>query len=363
MANYRRIATGNWSNLAQWEDDSSGSYVASTVLPGVSDVVYANAFTVTLDVDIAVTEIRTTTGTNVNAGGLFDFGVATTVTANIFAGSIGIRNDTANTKNIIGNCTGGVVFGANAVRNNASGTINITGNCTGGIEQNTHGVFNNSSGTVNIIGNCTGTFVNASGVFNNSNGIINIMGVCTGGLGNGAILSNAWGANNASTGTLRATTAQSSTLNAGINGGNINGVTVIENLVWGSSGISPIERYVKFDNTSPKSATILLENNTTTTLVDPSSLDIPIEADVRDGITYASGSQTGTLIVPSPSNVRKGVPTDNTVGTAELTAADFWDYLSVSATTVGSMGEVVNRIPLNPSSVQSTGAQIASFNT
>jgi len=72
---------------------------------------------------------------------------------------------------------------------------------------------------------------------------------------------------------------------------------------------------------------------------------------------------TGTLIVPSPSNVRKGVPTDNTVGTADLTAADFWDYLSVSATTVGSMGEIINRIPLNPASVQSTGAQIASFNT
>jgi hypothetical protein len=99
------------------------------------------------------------------------------------------------------------------------------------------------------------------------------------------------------------------------------------------------------------------------TLYDVQTLPtIPVVGDVRSGVTYASGALTGTLVVPSPSNVRQGVPTDNTVGTAALTPADFWDYLTSSATP-GSMGARVAAIPTNPASVESTGAQIASFNT
>jgi hypothetical protein len=49
MANYRAIANGNWSSLAIWEDDSLGYFSPSSVLPGSSDDVYANNFTVTID--------------------------------------------------------------------------------------------------------------------------------------------------------------------------------------------------------------------------------------------------------------------------------------------------------------------------
>lgn len=97
--------------------------------------------------------------------------------------------------------------------------------------------------------------------------------------------------------------------------------------------------------------------------------DSPVPANVRQGITYALGSQTGTLIVPSPSNVRKDIPTDNTVGTADLTAADMWDYLASNITTSGSIGEVVkdikqktDLIPNNPTSNESVGAIVASYN-
>jgi len=50
---------------------------------------------------------------------------------------------------------------------------------------------------------------------------------------------------------------------------------------------------------------------------------IPQEEDVREDITYYDGLKTGSLIMPDPANVRKGVATDNTVGTADLTAEGF----------------------------------------
>jgi hypothetical protein len=42
----------------------------------------------------------------------------------------------------------------------------------------------------------------------------------------------------------------------------------------------------------------------------------------RSGTAYGGGSLTGTLAVPSAGSVALGVPTDNTVGTAVLTAAN-----------------------------------------
>ena len=54
MANYKAIASWNWSSLAIREDDSSGSFTASTVLPWADDVVRANGFTITIDQDIVI---------------------------------------------------------------------------------------------------------------------------------------------------------------------------------------------------------------------------------------------------------------------------------------------------------------------
>jgi hypothetical protein len=49
----------------------------------------------------------------------------------------------------------------------------------------------------------------------------------------------------------------------------------------------------------------------------------PALSDVREGITYGASSElTGTLIVPSPSNVVSGVPTDDTVGTYTITTSE-----------------------------------------
>ena len=65
------------------------------------------------------------------------------------------------------------------------------------------------------------------------------------------------------------------------------------------------------------------------------------------------------MIVPTPANVRSGVPTDATVGTAALTIADFWDINASTLTTAGSIGDRVR----NCSTVDVTGNQIAAFNS
>ena len=68
MANYRAVANGNWSNLATWQDNSSGSFVASTVLPGASDDVYSNSYQVTIDQNITVASIRNNSTTGIANG-------------------------------------------------------------------------------------------------------------------------------------------------------------------------------------------------------------------------------------------------------------------------------------------------------
>jgi hypothetical protein len=58
-----------------------------------------------------------------------------------------------------------------------------------------------------------------------------------------------------------------------------------------------------------------------------------------------------------PSDVRVSVPTDNTVGTATITAQDFWDYAVSNLTAADSIGKRLK----NCSTVQTTGDQIAAF--
>lgn len=80
----------------------------------------------------------------------------------------------------------------------------------------------------------------------------------------------------------------------------------------------------------------------------------PTASDVRDGIVYKSGLVTGTLKVPNPADVRKSIPTDNTVGTADITPEDFINALQVST------ADIAKRLR-NCATVESTGAQLEAY--
>jgi hypothetical protein len=95
-----------------------------------------------------------------------------------------------------------------------------------------------------------------------------------------------------------------------------------------------------------------------TRLVSPSAaIDAPQESDVRLGVTYASGSQTGTMAVPAVGNVALNVAVDDTFGTAALSASEVWDLQTSELTESGSIGERLK----NNSTVETTGDQLSNY--
>jgi hypothetical protein len=85
----------------------------------------------------------------------------------------------------------------------------------------------------------------------------------------------------------------------------------------------------------------------------------PSAANVRLGVAFGvANALTGTLIVPSPSNVLQGVGTDATVGTLLMTPQQFWDHLISTGFAANSIGDRLQ----NASTVATTGGQIASYN-
>lgn len=253
MANYFARKTGNINATDVWATTPSGTAGAQTFVAG--DVLYANSFTITINVDTnlgSTGELRNDNTNGATAGGGFTASTSITVTANIFAGSTSatcltfsgpslltltvngnltagsannayaIQNSSSGTVTITGNLTGGTIGSSHCVNNNSSGTINVTGNVVGGVSGN--GINNNSTGTVNITGNVTAA--SGLGISNVSVGSVNITGNVTGGTAN-----NSFGLSNTSSGTVTITgnstggtgTTSSGVLNSGSGSLTING--------------------------------------------------------------------------------------------------------------------------------------------
>ena len=85
------------------------------------------------------------------------------------------------------------------------------------------------------------------------------------------------------------------------------------------------------------------------------SSGVPLESDVRNGVTYGAASGlTGTLLLPAASDVRVNVPFDNTFGTADLTAQDFF-------TAIATSNDPIAIRMRNMSTIQTTASTVASF--
>jgi hypothetical protein len=131
---------------------------------------------------------------------------------------------------------------------------------------------------------------------------------------------------------------------------------VVETLEYSNIGTSPVLGKVLFSSTNfsligqdqNSNTVIFTEDNNVGTF-------IPAETDVRLNTTYYDGLRVGSLNVPDPSNVRNGVPTDNTVGTADLTAQDFFDAIASSSDPIAIRLR-------NVATVETTGDQISAFN-
>jgi hypothetical protein len=84
----------------------------------------------------------------------------------------------------------------------------------------------------------------------------------------------------------------------------------------------------------------------------------PVEANVRSGTTYGSSS-TGSLIVPSQSDVLAGVPNDNFVGTYYKTSGEIVTEILTELlsnpdfSTAGSFGKLIkDNLDLTSSSIK-----------
>jgi hypothetical protein len=220
--------------------------------------------------------------------------------------------------NSISPASGNAIYGA------VSFTINITGN-----------IITNSSpsiycvgGTLNLVGNVTGGNSHPAVLNPGSPATIDIIGTTTSGSGYPAIQGLL-----TTLVVVRGSVINTDTYNAIFAGR----VTIDDNLTF----------WQYKDSTNTINRTLYASGV---------SIGNPDEDDVREGVDYGPSLElTGTLAVPTPDNVRKGVPTDDTVGTADLTAEDILDAISIST------NDVAVRLR-NVSTVASTGAQIASYN-
>lgn len=95
-----------------------------------------------------------------------------------------------------------------------------------------------------------------------------------------------------------------------------------------------------------------------TRLVSPATLvDNLAVNNVRFGVLYALGTLTGTLRMPTATQVTSGIQVDNTFGSAVLTVDGIWNYLVTNINTPDSIGMRLK----NVSTPQTTGEQLEAF--
>ena len=272
----------------------------------------------------------------------------------------------AGTLNIIGNLSSTITSQAapaNALRIDANATVNVTGDVTasGGVFNATTSanIWCNSNSTLNITGNITGA---ANACIYTIGSIVNIIGNITGGTLAPALLNNTAAATISLTGVATSSATQPAILTSvaytsAAASGTL--VKVSGNPVNANGLMAIIAPRITIDTATSSWLFQISTGGNRTLYAAGVALGNPAITDVRLGTIYgASGELTGTLIVPSPSNVLQGVGTDATVGTLLMTPADFWNYLISSGFTPNSIGDRLQ----NASTVATTGGQIAAYN-
>jgi len=364
MATYYARKAGDINAVDVWAATPTGA--ASNLFPTFTnaDVLMANSFTITVNVNTTVAELRNDTTGGATAGGTFSLANGVTLTANPFGGAastncVAFSLPSPNTASIVGNCLGGALSSAVAVNITSTGTLNVTGNCSGGSGAGASAV-SLSSGILNVTGNATGgSATSTAGINVTGSGVLNLTGNSTGGSG-----TTAFGVNNVSTGAVTIIgTIFASEFSAGVGGTNRNqvtlltgpfissasfGVSAVANLAWRWAASLNNQTYIRVPTND-----LLAARN----LVTPdNATNFPAASNVRLGTTYGiGGAVTGTCAVPPAASVGIGVPVGNTTGAAILTAADIWNTLTNTMNTVGSVGERLK----NCSTVATSGSQLA----
>jgi hypothetical protein len=288
---------------------ASSGILANTITSGGRNIYITGSATVNITGDIQAS---------------LTCGIYTTGTANGIYNYVGNVTQAGN-----GSGTYYMIYIASVCTFNITGNVYAHSNASGTAGQITIGVL--ASATVNITGNITAYLSYALQSSGASAGV-NVVGIVTGSSTFPALNSNV---GNGTTFTLSTPI---------INTNYVQAVQVNK---------------LRLNNAYSSQWSLQDQTNANRTLYNGTgSLGMPITTDVRYGTVYGQSSEyTGALRVPSPSYVSQGVLTDNTVGTAYLSASDVWNVLTSTLTTSGSIGERLK----NASTVQTTGDQIASY--
>jgi hypothetical protein len=259
--------------------------------------------------------------------------------------------------NVTGNVTS--VSSGIGIYGTSTGTITVTGNVTGSGGNSTAGI--NSTGAITIIGNVTGgTYTACYGIVGTNS--ITVTGIITGGSNsttsygiysesvNNITVIGSVNASNTTRGIYATTT---STIDiTGIITANLTNaiyapaaycivrgdmVSAFSSLTTPTYGITAIVcSKLNVDTVAAQKITLADTAGTMRTFSTSNAFVVPVIADVRETVVYGAASElTGTLIVPPPASVALNVPTDHTVGTLEMSPADFWSYANRTLTSGG----------------------------
>ena len=368
MANIPAAQSGPFEEAATW---------VGGVVPGSGDIAFANLFTVTISDARTVQAVSTGSGTGITAGGVFSLLNGGNLS---FSDASGIINGSASAPVIstvsLGAGATAVVSGPSvtptlnfrgpAVEHNGSGTLNLISNLSAATNQITASglVTLSGSGILNTTGSCVGHasaagFAAAGAIVVSGSGQLNHTGSVTGGstaqgtisagqafgilitAGNATVTINGSvtggsvaynpGIGNNSTSTLTVNGACTSSPTApAIGPGAANQITRLSGpfLLSASSNINPVQAqsWRWAPTLVPTYMQVISSNGSTLRPLysadNMPSGGYPVSSNVREKIVYGpTGELEGTLAVAPPSSVAVGVSTDNTVGTAVLTAA------------------------------------------
>lgn len=338
---YAVINGGLWSNPSTWN--------GGLTIPTSADDVYLNNFAITLDQDVTILSLRNSAGAPAVAGGTLAITISNkTITctgAGIVTGAASgviTINAVGMTLNINSNISGGSGVSFWAISINAgmpNSVLNIVGNLSSGSSTTGYGINNLAGSSVtNITGNitATGTICVRNTVAGSA---VNVTGNILGGASLGAAGISVVGTSPVSvTGNCTATSAPAVLTAVAtspiscigtVTAANTYGITSLGTVTISTPCInSATNNAISSVSTriyASAAATCTFKNESGGNKVLYSAgvpLGNPALADVRLGTTYGASSElTGTLAVPSPSNVVSGVPTDNTVGTYTNTPA------------------------------------------
>ena len=384
MANrWYTAASGNWSTTANWD--------GGVALPGAGDDVYADGKAIVIDQNVTVLSIRTTQRAGGTIGGTFTVNATRTITctgAGIISGTaLGGFLVTANSPSVVtinSSINGGGTANFYGTSITGTATVNATGDITGGnTTGNCYGLFISSTSILAITGNIYGIATSANGIHCTGGATIGVTGNVNGSTTNaGAGINNATAAATinitgntianvgcaiqsaiASVVTIIGTSTASNTI-AAVNLTNASAIVTLAGSCVNANNIMAVQ----CNNTRIYASSIFSwkfqdeVGNPKYLYSAGVALGNPVIADVRNGTTYGAALElTGTLKVPPVGSVALGVPTDNTTGSAILTASDLqnaiWGTIASDLITSGSIGERLK----NTATVQTVGDIVAAL--